>query len=316
MLATAGAVREARAAIPERVIRLALSGTMSSGSGMAASTMASVIDKLSQGRIRVDLYPASAAGSDPEMAEGLALGSVDLLILSATLLLPYGTDVGVFDMMYLFRDVAHARAVLDGPLGREALGWFAAKGIQGLAWGEIGFRHITANKPVRRPDDLKGMKLRVPVSDVELAGFRSLGVNAIQTPFNNLYGALADGRVDGQENPLGVIESSRFNEVQTTLSLTGHIYSPYLLGASAHLMSALSPGDRDIIEEAARQAALVSRKVAEDFEKAGRERLRQAGMVIVEDIDKAAFVSALTGFTASMTERYGRERIAAIRATA
>ena len=130
-------------------------------------------------------------------------------------------------MPFLFRDKAHARAVLDGPIGQEMLTKFDAKGFKALAWGENGFRHMTNSKrDVKVPEDLKGLKMRTMENPVHIAAYKGFGIITTPMAFPEVFTALQQGTVDGQENPLSVIISAKFDQVQKHLSLTGHVYSP------------------------------------------------------------------------------------------
>src|SRR5580658_5165049 len=151
-------------------------------------------------------------------------------------------------------------------------------------------RHITNSKhEIRSPDDLKGLKLRLPQSDVMLVGFKALGADASPLPFPQLYGALQSGQFDGQENPIATIQSSKFNQVQKYLTLTGHVYDPAILFMSIDDFDALSAEDKQSFVEAAKLAGDASRKFAAAAEVKGVSALEQAGMQVVKDVDRSKF---------------------------
>ena len=164
------------------------------------------------------------------MLKAVRLGTVNLAFITGAPLPNFVPDIGVFNIPFLFRNLAHAHAVLDGPIGQSYLEKFREKGLVALAWGENGMRHITNSKhEIRSPEDLKGLKLRLPQSEVMLIGFKALGADVKPLAFPQLYGALQSGQFDGQENPIATIQSSKFNQVQKYLTLTGHVYDPAIL---------------------------------------------------------------------------------------
>jgi tripartite ATP-independent transporter DctP family solute receptor len=219
---------------------------------------------------------------------------------------------GVFDTPFLFRDAATARRVLDGPIGDEVIGLLKTKGVNVLAWGENGLRHMTGNKPIRKPSDLIGLKLRVPVSDVEIKSFRALGADARSTPYLNVYDVLRTGEFDAQENPIAQIESARFYEVQKVLSLTAHIYSANVFVASQDLLDELSSAQVAALTAAAKQGAAVMRRTASEAERDGVARLRAHGMTIVDDVDVPAFIAAAKPNLESMGSEFGAEFMARV----
>jgi len=146
--------------------------------GAGAAVFADEIAKRTEGRYQIEQYPNSALGGEVEMLKAVQLGTVDLAFITGAPLPNFLPDIGIFNIPFLFRDVSHAHAVLDGPIGQSYLSHFRDKDLVALAWGENGMRHLTNSKrPVRLPEDLEGLKLRVPQSDVMLAGFKALGVD-------------------------------------------------------------------------------------------------------------------------------------------
>lgn len=177
----------------------------------------------------------------------------------------------------------------------------AAKRLVVIAWGEIGFRHVTANKPVRTPADLAGLKIRVPLGNVIIESFRAMGAAADTLPFLQLPEALRTGRFEAQENPVNIILSGKLNQYQSHLSLTGHVYTPSAIAVSADLMEELSPADQAAITSAGHPGAIASRALRGAAESKGLEALAAAGMTIVTDIDQAAMRAA----AAKAKERLG-----------
>jgi TRAP-type C4-dicarboxylate transport system substrate-binding protein len=175
-------------------------------------------------------------------------------------------------------------------------------------------RHITNSKhEIRSPEDLKGLKLRLPQSDVMLAGFKALGADVSPLAFPQLYGALQSGQFDGQENPIATIQSSKFNQVQKYLTLTGHVYDPAILFMSIDDFDELSADDKKSFIEAAKLAGEASRKFAAAAEAKGVSELAQAGMQVVKDVDRGQFAAAMASANPEFDRRFGSELIGTIR---
>ena len=296
------------------VIRLGYILAPHSQLGAGADVFAAEVAKRTQGRYRVDQYPDAALGGEVEMMKGVQLGTVDMAFVTGAPMPNFVPEIGVFGIPFLIRDAQHAYSVLDGPLGQELLKKFDAQSIVALAWGENGMRHLTNSvRPIRTPEDLKGLKLRVPQSEVMVQGFDSLGADAHPLAFPDVYGALQTGRFDGQENPIATIIASKFYEVQKFLTLSGHIYDPAAFLMSKDLYQELSPADRQAFAEAARLGGLASRKFATEAQANGVALLQQEGMQIVTDVDKAKFADAMAPAMPGFEQKFGHDMIDAIR---
>ncbi|KQP92646.1 TRAP dicarboxylate transporter subunit DctP [Methylobacterium sp. Leaf113] len=303
-----------RAQAEERVLRLGFLFAQTSQLGAGAERFAKDVAQRTGGTTRVELYPNGTIGGEVEMAEELRLGHLDIAFITSAPFSSIIPEFGIFDIPFLFRDASHAHAVFDGPVGQDYLKKFQQKGMVALAWGENGMRHITNSKhPVMNPEDLKGLSMRVPQSDIMLTGFRSLGVKAEPLAFPALYGALQSGQFDGQENPIAVISASRFEKVQKHLTLSGHVYSWAVIVMSKTAWDALGPAEQKAFTEAARAAGQVSREAAGRAEREGVDELRKAGMNVVASVDRAAFEQSLQSATAGFSARFGAETIRQIK---
>ncbi len=298
-----------------KVLRLVITNALASQTGQGATIFADRVAALSGGRMRIEIYPSAVAGGELETIQDVAKGALELALTSSV---GYGSVVpklGVFDIPFLFRDVAQARAVLDGPIGQKALANLDGSGLVGLAWGENGLRHLTtASVPVRSPKDLAGLKIRVPQSDAMIAGFKALGADARPLPFPDLYGALSAGEFQGQENPLGNIASAGFDRVQRYLCLTGHIYSAAMLIVSRAAYEALSDGERSVLRTAANAATQASREAGDRSEASLTAELTKRGMTVVADVDRAAFATAVRAADTQFEAQFGKPLLDAIRA--
>lgn len=298
-----------------KVLKLGYILSTDSQLGAGGTVFADEIAKRTQGRYRIEQYPNSALGGEVEMLKAVQLGTVDLAFITGAPLPNFMPDIGVFNIPFLFRDLAHAHAVLDGPIGQSYLEKFREKGLVALAWGENGMRHITNSKhEIRSPEDLKGLKLRLPQSDVMLAGFKALGADVAPLAFPQLYGALQSGQFDGQENPIATIQSSKFYQVQKYLTLTGHVYDPAILFMSIDDFDELiSADDKRSFIETAKLAGDASRQFAAAAEAKGVTELAQSGMQVIKDVDRSKFAAEMASATPDFDRRFGSELISKIR---
>ena len=200
------------------------------------------------------------------------------------------------------------------PLGQDYLQKFRTKDLVALAWGENGMRHITNSKrAVRTAEDLKGLKLRLPQSEVMLAGFKALGADVAPLAFPQLYGALQSGQFDGQENPIATILASKFAQVQKYLTVSGHVYDPAVIVMSVDAFEELDEGARKRSFAAAKLGAQASRAYAAEAQAKGVAALDQAGMEVTTEIDKAKFAAAMAGAMPEFEKRFGAEVIGKLR---
>src|ERR1700733_15071103 len=282
--------------------------------GAGAAVFADEIAKRTEGRYQIEQYPNSALGGEVEMLKAVQLGTGDLAFITGAPLPNFLPDIGVFNIPFLFRDAGHAHAVLDGPIGQSYLAKFRDKDLVALAWGENGMRHLTNSKrAVRSPEDLGGLKLRVPQSDVMLAGFKALGADVSSLAFPLLYGALQSGQFDGEENPIATIQSSKFNQVQKYLTLSGHVYDPAILFMSVDDFDALSADDKTAFIAAAKLGGAASRRFAATAEKNGVAQLMQSGMQVVTDVDRTKFAAAMAPANPVFAKQFGGDLIERIR---
>ena len=282
--------------------------------GAGAAAMAEEVASRTGGRLQIQPFPDAALGGEVEMLKGVQLGTIDLAFITGAPLPSVLPEAGIFNIPFLFNDSNHARGVLDGPIGDSYLKALSGKDLVALAWGENGLRHLTNSKrPIATPEDLKGLKLRLPQSPVMLAGFRALGADANPLPFPQLYSALQAGVFDGQENPIATIMSAKFAQVQKFLTLSGHVYDPAVIVLSPDTNDDLSPEDRTILREAAKTGARASRAFAAEAEANGVAALKQAGMQVMASIDRARFVAAMAPATPEFEKMFGRQPIEQIR---
>lgn len=279
------------------------------GRGGAALAEAVAADPVLSGVLKIEIYGNAQLGDDLGMLKNCISGTLDGMLVGSSVMANMVPEVGAINAPYLFRDVAQTRAVLDGPIGVELAELSRAKGLPVLAWGENGLRQVTSNKPVRTVADLHGLKIRVPQSEMILGGFRALGADAKPLAFGLLRDALRTGEFDAQENPIGIIETSKLNEVQKYLCLTGHIYDGIGIIASADLLEDLTEPQRAALTACGKKAAEVTRQVSGSAAKDGVARLKAAGMVVIDDVDVAGLKAACRPFLQGLAQTYGEARM-------
>ncbi len=310
-LATIGlaAPHIARAAV--RTVRCGHNQTMQShyGRGTLAFAEAVAADPVLRSVIVIEADGNAQLGDEFHMLTACANGTIDTMLCSGSIAGNLVPDIGMLNAPFLFPDAEHARAVLDGAMGQEIAATARTKGIAVLAWGENGLRHITANQPIRTPLDLKGLKLRVPQSEIMLQGMRALGADANPLSFDLLREALRTGLFQAQENPIVTIESAKIYEVHKYLNLTGHIYDAACFVASSDLMEDLSDAQRTALVACAKQGALVTRQVASEAQRTGIARLQSAGMTVVTDVDAQAFRKAALPYLEGLTAKFDADRV-------
>ena len=312
--ALAAALVLAPPAASARTLRIGYILSTDSQLGAGAKLFAEELAMRTENRITIEQFPNSALGGEVEMLKGVQLGTIDLAFITGAPLPNIVPEVGVFNIPFLFRDAAHAHVALDGPIGQEYLQKFRAKDLVALAWGENGMRHITNSKrEVRTPEDLKDLKLRLPQSDVMLAGFKALGADVAPLPFPQLYGALQSGQFDGQENPIATIQASKFSQVQKFLTVSGHVYDPAVIVMSVDAFEELDEGDKEAIVAAAKLGGKASREFAADAQAKGVAVLAEAGMQVTKEIDAAAFAAAMAGAAPEFEQRFGADVIRQLR---
>lgn len=267
----------------------------------------------SGGKLTARVYTSGALGNDVSMTSALRGGTLEMTIPDSSTLVSLVKPFGVLNLPMTFENEKEADGVLDGPFGQKLLAKLPEKGLIGLGFWENGFRHVTnSRRPVQRADDLSGLKLRVIQSPLFLDTFSALGANATPMPFTELYSAMEQAAVDGQENPPATILASKFYEVQKHLVLSRHMYSAWVLLMSKKTWDGLSPEEQKIVQEAAREATLYERKTIRAFSDTALAELKKAGMQITElpPAEQAKMRSKLQPVLAKFSKEFGEDTTA------
>jgi len=301
-------------AAAQTTMKISISTAQNSHQGVGIDTFAKEVEKRTGGRYKVQTFYNGALGGERESIEAVQLGTQELAMSSTGPIPNFVPETKILDVPFLFRDKAHARAVLDGPIGQELLTKFDAKGFKALAWAENGFRHMTNSKrDVKGPEDLKGLKMRTMENPVHIAAYKGLGIITTPMAFPEVFTALQQGTVDGQENPLSVIMASKFDQVQKHLTLTGHVYSPCIFVMNKAAFDNLSRADQAAFVEAAKEAAKANRARVDQDDANGVTELRAKGMTVIESFDKSKFVTALGPVNTEFEKQFGKTNLDKIR---
>jgi len=280
----------------------------------AANKFAELVKQRSQGRIEVKVYPDGQLGKgERELLEAIQQGTLDIYVGSTAPLSGFSPSMGILDIPFLLRDYAHADTVLDGPIGLALLKDLEKANLKGLAFWENGFRNLTNSKvAVKTPADAKGLKIRTQENKIHLTAWKAAGVNPVPMAWSEVYGALQQKTIDGQENPVAVIHSAKLNEVQKYLSMTQHVYSPAVLIVSAKKWQTMPQADQAMLLKTALEVAQYERKLGREAEAKQVAELTARGMMITKEVDKAAWQKAMQPAFDEFSKQLGKEIIDAI----
>ncbi|WP_439577141.1 DctP family TRAP transporter solute-binding subunit [Elioraea sp.] len=280
----------------------------------AAVHMAEQVARATNGQIRITIHPAGELGNDPAVLEGVRLGTLDLGQTGNPFYTRFEPKLNALDIPFLFASHDHVYRVVDGDVGRGLLAELEKHRMKGLAFWEIGFRKITnSRRPIVTPADLQGLKIRTTPNPAHVEAFRLWGANPTPMAFTEVYLALETRAVDGQENPLNIIRSNRFQEVQRHLSFTDHAYTVSIVSMNLAKFRALPEAHQKALVDAAREAAAYQRRLNREQEGQDLATIKAAGVEVVERVDTEAFRRlALEPVKAAFVAQHGAALIDAI----
>ena len=279
-----------------------------------AEKFAQLVKEKTGGKVEIQVFPSSQLGNQRDLVEGTQFGTIDFTMTSTAVLGNFLPQVAVFDLPFIFRDVQHAYKALD------TVGMEIAQKLQGmklLAYYENGVRHMTNSKrPIRKPEDMKGLKIRVMEQPIYIEMIKALGGNPTPMAFGELFTALQQGVVDGQENPAAHIYTARFFEVQKYISLTAHTYSAEPMLVSLAAWNKLPKDLQEKVQTAANESRDWQRDLCRQLEEGYWTKIQESGKSeINRDVDKQAFADATRGVWAMFEKKVGKENIEKIVAT-
>jgi TRAP-type transport system periplasmic protein len=298
--------------IQERTIKAGIGLNEDHPEGLGLKKFAEIVEEKSGGKLKVKPFYAATLGDDQKMTEALQGGMQEITIPSTSPLVGMIKEYGIFDFPFLFNNAEEADAILDGPVGQKLLDKLPEHGLIGLGYWENGFRQLTNSKhPVETSEDFKGLKVRTMQNEVHLDAFKELGANPTPMAFSEVFTALESKTVDGQENPLATIKSNKFNEVQEYLSLTKHVYTPFVFLVSKKFWDGLSEEEQKILKDAAVEAGKYQRQLSREEDKKAVEELKAAGMKVneVSDEEKAKMKEIIAPVTEKFAEKFGKDLV-------
>ncbi|REJ10302.1 TRAP transporter substrate-binding protein [Halobacillus trueperi] len=257
--------------------------------------MAENVEERTDGRVKIEVFPNSEIGAERELTEGMTLGTVDLVVSSTAPVTNFVPELGVLDAPFIFKNREEAVSVLEGEVGDTLFSKMEGEGIIGLSWGENGYRHVTNSvRPVEKPADLEGLKIRTQENDIHLAAFEELGAQPTPMAWTEALTALQQGVVDAQENPAIVADQFKLYEAnQEYMTLTGHVYSVAIYMMSQQTYDELPEDLRDIVMEEGQKAGAMERDMIVEMEKESLQTLKDEGMQIIEEVDTQPFQDAV-----------------------
>lgn len=267
----------------DKELKLALQNPKGHPLEMGATKFAELVDSKTKGAVKVKVFAGGALGGDAQNVSALQGGTLDMVVLNSGILASQVKEFAVYDFPFMFNNSEEADKVVDGEFGKALHAKLEEKGIIGLAYWELGFRDMTNSKhPITKVDDIKGLKLRVIPNAINVDWVTALGANPTPMPFPEVYAALEQQAIDGQENPVTVIAANKFYEVQKHLVLTHHQYNPQSAIISKKVWDALTPEQQTAVREAAVEAGAYQRGVAREKSTIALEEVKKAGMEITE----------------------------------
>jgi len=269
----------------------------------AIQRMGKKLESATKGRISIQMYPSMQLGGEKEMIEQAQVGALQIARISVGAMGPVVDDLNVFNLPFVFRDEAHMRKVIDGPIGQDLLERTSnapTSRLIVLGWMDAGTRNVYANKPATKPSDLKGMKIRMMGNPLFVETMNAMGGNGVAMGFNELFGALQTGVVDGAENNPPTLLAQNHYQVSKVYSLTGHLIIPEIFVFSKRTWETLSKADQDLVKKLSREAQMEQRKLWDAYVGEAEAKLKAAGIQFVA-ADKPAFYKA----TQPVRDKYG-----------
>lgn len=254
--------------------------------GQAAEYFKKLVEERSKGDIKVEVYPNSSLYGDREELEALTMNSIQMAAPSFSKFTSFIPQIELFDLPFLFNDTAHLHKVLEGEVGQKLLGMVGSKGWVGLGYWDNGFKQMSANKPLIKPEDAAGLKFRIMSSKVLEAQFQALNANPQVMPFSEVYSGLQQKVVDACENPLSNFYTQKFFEVQSNLTMTNHGYLGYMVVTNKIFWNKLNDQQRALLSQAMKDASAYANKLAVEMDVKYMNEIKASGKTKVHELTK------------------------------
>lgn len=295
---------------PDMLLRAAHSSASTSTGQKALEFLDTELRKKTDDRIGLEIFPNSQLGGEREAIENIQFGNIDLTFASSAPLASFAPEFFAFDLPFLFSSRAQAYSVLDGDIGKEIMHSLDGKGMVGLAYWENGFRQLTnANKEIYSPEDLAGLKMRTMENEVHIAAWRAEGANPAPLAFNELFTALQQGVFDAQEGPINLFYDMKFYEVQSFITKTNHIYSPWALLGNPDTLANMSDDDRAIFMQAVKDATDYQRKLAKEADDKAEAAMTDITFTTLTPEQHEAFVKKAAPIVDLVKEKAGADLV-------
>ncbi len=273
----------ASAQVAERTVKFGTQNPKGHPITMGMEKFAEIVEAKSGGKIKVNTFPSGQLGNDQAHVVALQGGTIEMASMNSGILASQAKEFAVFDLPFIFANAKEADSVVDGPFGKRIHARLEEKGLVGIAFWELGFRNITNSKrPLNKVEDIAGLKLRVIPNAINVDWVKALDANPTPLPFPELYAALEQKAIDGQENPVTVINANKMFEVQKHLALTNHQYNPQSVLVSKKFWDSLSADEKKIMSDAAVEATAFQRGQSRGQVAGALENLKKNGMQVTE----------------------------------
>lgn len=314
-----GATEKPKAAAkPATVLKISNGINEAHPTYLACKEFEKIVESKLPGKYDVQVYANAQLGDDVRATEAVRMGTLEMVATSASPLTGLVPEFNVFDLPFIVPSFKAADAVYDGPIGAKLAALLEPKGIKLLAYYENGFRQLTNSvREVKSPADLKGLKIRTMQNPIHLAAWRALGANPTPMPFSEVFTAMQQKTIDGQENPIPTIYLQKFYEVQKYVTLTGHVYGPHILLINKKMFDSFPAEDQKIILEAAQASAKFQRENNRKMDRDFIAELKKAGMVVTELTPEQlkAFQEAVKPVYDEWIPKIGKDLVAEFQAT-
>jgi tripartite ATP-independent transporter DctP family solute receptor len=296
-------------------MRLASTQPMDHPYMVGAQKFADLINERTSGRIVIKLYPSNQLGKgEREMTEGIQQGAIDLLVTSTGPLGGFSPSINILDFPFLFRDFNHVDLVMDGSIGRKLLDDFEKAQIKALSFWENGFRHLTNSKvAVKKVEDAKGLKIRTMENKIHLSAWKDAGLNPTPMSWGEVFTALQQKVIDGQENPIAVIYSNKLWDAgQKYFSFSAHVYSPSPFLMSKKTFDAMPKADQELFLKTSYEVGKFQRKINRDAEDAKLKEMTEKGVTVIRDVDRESFKKAMAPTYDAFSKEFPKAEIETI----
>lgn len=297
------------------VLRMATDVSRQNSQSIGAEHFAQLVSERTNGDVEIKFYPDGTLGSSQAIVSGTRSGTIDIAMIGTVNLGGLASGFLALDLPFIFKDEDHVYRALDGEAGKELWSELDKVGLTGLAFFENGFRNITnSRKPIKVPEDVKGLKIRVPQSQTLVKTFEALGANPVPMAYGELYTAMETGAIESQDHPTSTLYAGKFYEVQKYLSMTHHGYAAVTLVMNTKKFNKLTDEQKKIFKECAQDAADYQRELNATEDKRLIAEMEQAGLKVNYDVDLDKFVEATKPVRDEFTKQYGDKVVKLIEA--